>query len=254
MGINFQAGQRFFIDFEGEEGFLPSSEAHHAVRVLRKREGDLIKLIDGKGKEFRGKILEINWKKRTPVVRVRIEEILRVEEEPRYNVLALIPHLKGDLTEFLIEKGTELGVTSFLIYHSERTIARSQEFRVEPLLEKAISSLKQSGRLLLPEITYAGELRDYLRSLEISGEEVRVLAHQTGSDPVFEIFKDITERGVQKILLAIGPEGDFTEEELRLFQERAFKFLKLGPYILRAETAFCVLCGLTSTLLCSINP
>lgn len=247
MKSDFQAGNRFFIDFEGIEGFLPSGEAHHAIRVLRKKEGDEVRLIDGRGREFRGKILEINWKKRTPLVKVIIEGLLREQKEFPFEIVALIPLLKGDHTEFLIEKGTELGVTSFLIYISEHTVVRVQEFKKERFLDKAISSLKQSGRLIMPKIDFVGKLKDWLSSLDGACKEMRIIAHKQGTAPFKILLEGLLNDPTGKILFAVGPEGDFSEEELKLFKNKNFHFLSLGPYILRTETAFCALCGIISS-------
>lgn len=248
MKSEFRAGNRFFIDFEGSEGFLPPGEAHHAIRVLRKREGDEVRLIDGKGREFRGKIFEINWKKRTPLVRVKIEGLLREQKESPYEIIAIIPLLKGDRTEFLIEKGTELGVTSFFIYISEHTVVRVQEFRGERFLEKAISSLKQSGRLILPKIEFVGELKDWLSGLDDACEEMRIVAHRESSVIFRSFVEELFNSSIRRIYFAVGPEGDFSEEELTLLREKNFKPLSLGPYILRTETAFCVLCGIIASI------
>ncbi len=242
-----RAGERFFISFEGEEGLLTQEESHHAIRVLRRREGDELKLIDGKGREYRGRILEIIWKKRSPIVRVRILDLLREEQRPSYEIRALIPLLKGDLTEFLIEKGTELGVTQFLLYISDRTVIRSLELKIERFLDKARSALKQSGRLYLPEITPIGDLKAWLTHLE-EGDEIRVLAHGSGTDHLESLIEGLS-KGKKRVLFAIGPEGDFSEEELNFFDKKGFLFLKLGPNVLRAETAFCVLCGIISLFL-----
>lgn len=249
MDSEFQAGQRFFFEFEGDEGYLSPTESHHAVKVLRKKVGDELKLINGRGKEYRGRVLEIRWKKRSPLVRVRLEDLLREEVRASCEIVALIPILKGDMTEFLIEKGTELGVNRFLIYYSDHTVVRSQEFKRDRYLEKAISSLKQSGRLYLPEITIVGKLKHFLIEMNESTSEIRIVAHQRGSASLRALLQRLSEEPFERVLAIIGPEGDFSEEELSLLQKGDFHFLSLSPYILRAETAFCVLCGLISSTL-----
>lgn len=247
INLSLQGGHRFFINFQGEEGYLPPEEGLHAVKVLRKEVGELIKLIDGKGTEYLGQIVNLSWKKRTPWVRVKIIEILRRENIPPISLKVLIPFLKGDKTEFLVEKATELGMTNLLLYQSKHTILRKRDFKKERFHEKALAALKQSGRLYLPEITFVDNLSNFLESLS-EEKSLKLLAHPQGTMDLLSLL-DWLKNPPSQIILLSGPEGDLSPEELSLAKIKGFQTISLSPYVLRAETACISLMCLISSLI-----
>ena len=138
--MHIQGGNRFFFAFEEETGFLSEEESHHLIKVLRKKTGEKIKLINGKGKEYEGKILEIAKKGKSLKVKVKLLKLLREEEFPSKKIVALIPVLKGDKTEFLVEKGTELGISVFIPFQSDYSAVKSSS-RLESVLKKRLLTL-----------------------------------------------------------------------------------------------------------------
>ncbi len=239
-----KAGERIFFEFEGKEGFLSEKEAYHLIKVLRKKRGDKIRLVNGKGKEFEGEIAEVNVKKLQ--VKVRLLKVLRSETNPPFKLRVLIPILKGNKTEFLIEKATELGFTHLIPFYSTYSVKKYSPNFLQRIHYKVISSIKQSGRLILPEISSPVFLLEFLDSLTFSENILKILAYPQGKISFKELSEEI-ER-VQEVLILSGPEGDFSPEEKKLIKKLEFKKISFSPYILRAETASLVLMGFISFL------
>ncbi len=219
---------RFFLarPSAGEERILPPEEAHHLRDVLRLDEGATIALIDGEGREFEGEVVRI----RRGEVWVLVRRLLRNEPKPRFALEILLPLLKGGRTEFLVEKATELGASRIIPFVSRRTIPSPSARTSERLLKRAIQALKQSGRLWLPQLEPPAKLEEHLPRLKSSA---RYFAYEKGGISLSQAFSPLAE----KMALATGPEGGFSEEEALLFRQFDFVPLTLGPYILRAETA-----------------
>jgi len=231
--MDIQGGNRFFFTFE-KEGFLSEEESHHLIRVLRKKEGEKIKLIDGKGKEYEGEIVEIIKKGKKIKVRVKLLKILREENPSLIKIVAFIPLLKGDKTEFLIEKGVELGINEFIPFQSDYSVVKASSKLEERLKIKSINALKQSGRLYLPEIKSPVILRNFLSENPFPSSLKIVALPEKGIFLEKLIEKLINSK---EIVLISGPEGGFSKEEEKLLKEKNFVPLFLSPYILKAETA-----------------
>jgi 16S rRNA (uracil1498-N3)-methyltransferase len=242
-----KGGNRFFFDFSGKKGLLPQDEAHHLIRVYRKKEGEEVILINGKGKEFLGEILRVKEKGRKIFVEVELLQILREEKSPFIKCFALVPALKGDKTDFLIEKGTELGITGFIIYHSTFTIPKITSQKILRLREKALSALKQSGRLTLPEMEISENLKETLQKLPHLNC-LKILASTEGKLTLEEVIKEI-KSGFRKIFLLSGPEGGLSSEEREEALKKGFLEISLSPHILRAETASFALMSLFAPLI-----
>lgn len=247
--MHLQGGNRFFFNFVEDIGFLPVDESHHLIKVLRKKVGEKIRLINGKGEEYEGKILEISKEKRTLRVKVKLLKLLRKEEIPSKKIVALIPILKGDKTEFLVEKGTELGISDFIPFTSDYSTVKPSSKLKERLEKKAINALKQSGRLYLPEIKSPVILKNFLTQISHSSFKILALPEEGISlEKLIEGLKDFKE-----IILISGPEGGFSKEEKKLLKEKNFVSLKISPYILRAETASLSLMSLISIILTELE-
>ena len=244
--MDLQAGNRFFFTFEGKIGFLSEEESHHLIRVLRKKEGEKIKLINGMGVEYEGEIIEIVKKGKTLKAKVKILKLLRKENLPSKKIIALIPLLKGDKTEFLIEKGTELGITKFIPFQSDYTVVKPSSKLKKRLKIKAINALKQSGRLYLPEINSPVNLKVFLSENPFSSS-FKIVALPGG-----ELYlKDLANKvfNSKEIVLISGPEGGFSKDEENLLKNQGFISFSISPYILKAETASLSLMSFITVLL-----
>lgn len=239
-----KAGNRFFFTFSGKKGFLSERETHHLIKVCRKKIGDPLILIDGKGKEFLGKIISIKSVGKKINAEVEIIKLLREEKPIKPYIIAFLPILKGDKSKFLIEKGTELGIKKFVLFHSAHTIPKKETDKITPFREKAISALKQSGRLLLPEIEITEDLLTTLKNLPTK-KNLRLLASPSGKMNPENLMK-LLEVELECLYLLSGPEGGFSEKEIKEIKALDFHEIYLSPYILRAETAFLALLSIIS--------
>jgi len=246
---HFKAGNRFF--FDSSTNLLSPEETHHLARVLRHKPGDQILVIDGLGQEFQAKVLAIERTKEGEQARVEILKLVRKEFSPRIKITAFIPILKGDLTEFLVEKGTELGVFRFIPFFSRHTVVKPKKNLTQRLRAKAISALKQSGRLILPEVCAPADLKTLVEA--IPANSLKVLAHPQGELSLENLLSLFKKEDLAEVYLISGPEGGFSEDEQALLFEAGFKPLCLSPYILRAETASLALMSLAQALSLSFD-
>lgn len=225
------------------EGFctLDAEESRHAVRVLRMREGDELHVTDGLGDLYRCRVV-------TADDRACVVETLA--EEPQAAVgarlhLAVAPTKNPARMEWLVEKAVEIGVAEITLLqcdHSERSFLKTE--RLEKL---AVSAMKQSLHTVLPTIHPAVNLREWLSNSTPKLGEVdarradggvcplRFIAHCEADKPRVPLATTL-QPGLDAVVL-IGPEGDFSEEEIALALESGFQPVSLGPSRLRTETA-----------------
>ena len=214
--------------------FLSEEESKHVVRVLRKKTGDRLKITNGKGRRFSAEILELHPKKCLLEVR---ESYLK--PEPHYALhMAVAPTKSNDRFEWFLEKATEIGVSSItplLCERSERKIIKEE--RLEKII---VSAMKQSLRDYKPQLNPLTPLQDFLNQ---EHQGATFIAHcEEGEKLEFK-------RAVQPdrpITLLIGPEGDFSPQEIEWATEKGFSAISLGDTRLRTETAALVGCTIVA--------
>ena len=209
---------------------LDAEESRHAVRVLRLREGDELNVTDGRGNLYRCQIVEANDK----ACVVEASELLSAFHFPLSTLhLAVAPTKNPSRMEWLVEKAVEIGVGEITLLncdHSERSFLKTD--RLEKL---AVSAMKQSLHTLLPEIHPAVSLRDLLSTFRFPLSTQKFIAHCEADKPRTPLATAL-KPGHDAVVL-IGPEGDFSEEEIALALECGFQPVSLGPSRLRTETA-----------------
>lgn len=212
---------------------LPESDSQHCVRVLRMKAGDIIEVIDGKGFRYECKILDAHQK------RTQIEIINKTNIPLSWNnniTIAVAPTKHLDRMEWLIEKMTEIGINNFiplLCRHSER-----KEIKTERLEKIAISAMKQSLKAYLPKIVSMTPIKEFITKYNASQ---KFIAYCDTSIPRL-LFSNEYQANQDTIIL-IGPEGDFSKEEINLALENGYKPISLGDNRLRTETAALVACN-----------
>ncbi|MBL3655288.1 16S rRNA (uracil(1498)-N(3))-methyltransferase [Fulvivirga sediminis] len=212
------------------EHFLDGEESRHCVKVLRHSNGDAIEIIDGDGSKYTAVITNANHKK----CEFNITEAIKKQHPPHYIHLAISPTKNMDRMEWLIEKIVEIGVqeVSFILCkNSERRV-----LKIDRLIKKAISAMKQSGQFYLPKIH---ELNSFDKFISDSVQEEKFIAYVDKSNQSF-LHKAASAKSNYCIL--IGPEGDFTKEELQAAFDHQFNMVSLGPSTLRTETAGLAAC------------
>lgn len=220
------------IDLEVNECELPQEETKHATRVLRKQIGDTLLLTNGKGYFIEGRIISIDGKRCT----IGFDKIPEKEKRPYELHLAVAPTKNINRYEWLLEKATEIGVSTIIpliSFHSERR--NFNESRLEKIL---ISAMKQSQKAYLPKLTEAMSFKEFLK------QERNGLAYIAHCNPDFprQSIADTYKKGTEVTIL-IGPEGDFSKEEIKEAINKGFQSIHLGNSRLRTETAGIVACS-----------
>ena len=211
---------------------LDQEEASHALRVLRKRSGDLISLTDGRGHLYEARITEVKSKA------CRFELVGEPYLQPvrPYHIhIALAPTKNMDRNEWFVEKCTELGVDeiSFILTaNSER-----RQLKIDRLQKKALSAMKQSGNLYLPQLH---DLRPFDAFMQAELNVSQAFVAYVDEQHQRQLKTEIKPGGRYCIL--IGPEGDFTAEEISSAIAQGYAQVSLGQSRLRTETAGIAAC------------
>ena len=236
---------RFFYDplMNGE---LPAEEAHHATKVLRLGVGDELMLVDGKGCFYRATITAATGHRCT----YRIEETLPQQTAWKGHIhLAMAPTKLMDRVAWFAEKATEIGfdeLTFLDTQFSERKVVKEE--RIEKIL---VSAMKQSHKAWLPKLNGMKRFKDFVsqeregdkfichcyeeinEELKIKNEELKIKNEELKNKP---FLFDLLRPGVSSTVL-IGPEGDFSIDEVKLAIAHGYQGVTLGRSRLRTETA-----------------
>lgn len=213
---------------------LPEQEMHHAIHVLRMRTGDKVRLTDGKGNMFQAEI--ISAQKKECVVKIIASEVQQNDRHYHLHI-AIAPVKSSDRFEVFLEKVTEMGVdeiTPLLCHNSER-----RKISIEKNRQTLVSAMKQSGRCYLPQLHELILLKDFILQNSMP-QTNKYIAHCKTSVRA-NFFHSAAS--AQNVLILIGPEGDFTEEEILLAEKNNFTSVSLGDMRLRTETAGILACA-----------
>jgi len=233
----------------GGEVTLPDEVAHQARDVLRLTPGDALWLLDGVGAEYPATLLTVDRKR----VIARLGERVTGQAEPPVRITLCQGMLKAAKFEWVLQKGTELGVTTFIPLLTERAVAATEELgvakqrRYERILAEA---MEQCGGARLPQLAAPCPLAHALASLPpdaialIPWEEERATTLRAALTQAVAARR-ASGQTVGEICLFIGPEGGFAPGEVALAQRQGATPVTLGRRILRAETAALVAVALT---------
>jgi len=217
--------QLFYLDNPEKELTLTTEESKHAIKVLRKKEGDIINFTDGKGNLFLTEITFADSRKTS----VRIVDSEQKPKQHNYYLhIAIAPTKNIDRFEWFLEKATEIGIdeiTPIICSHSERKVIKTD--RCNKIL---LSAMKQSLKFHLPTLNETVVLNDFLKQ-NFNGN--KYIAHCKESEKT--TLKNMPK--TESIIILIGPEGDFSPTEIEMALENQFKAVSLGTSRLRTETA-----------------
>ena len=228
---------RFFLparQIEGHRATITGVELNHLKRVLRLRQQDRVVVFDDAGCEHEGIIRSLS-EDRGEIEIIRSYQVNN--ESPLKTILAL-GLTKGEKMDWVVEKATELGVNSVVPFVSSYTIPKLDEKKVAQRSERwqkiALSAAKQCGRVRIPEILAVTAFRDLVEP--VSRDALRLLFWEKECEQGLSELK-ASRTSVDEVVVMIGPEGGFSSQEAALALEQGFKAVRLGPRILRAETA-----------------
>ncbi|KQC29367.1 16S rRNA (uracil(1498)-N(3))-methyltransferase [Flagellimonas eckloniae] len=224
------------LDNSFKQFFFSAEESKHILKVLRKQEGDVLHITNGKGYLFKAEILVADARKCKA-------QIISTEKSipKRYKLhLVVAPTKMNDRYEWFLEKATEIGVdeiTPIICEHSERKVIKQE--RMERVLQ---SAMKQSLQTNLPKLNPAISYKEFMDQ-EMGG--LKFIAHCDESEKM-ELKRRVAAD--KDIIILIGPEGDFSKSEISLAESKNFVPVSLGNNRLRTETAAIVACTTVSII------
>lgn len=225
--------RRFFVDKIEDTVNVSDEEFRHAINVLRIKEGDDIILCDNSGYEYFAKVDKIN--KKDFIASVYDKKFSKTETQE--DVILICGYLKGDKTELVVQKATELGVKKIVVFSSEFSSAYINDNKLSRLNKVAVEASKQCKRAIAPSVEYAKDLESALGFA--SDYKNKFFACE---------FADETEVDLKNIdgstAIVVGSEGGFSQNEFELAKSLEFKTVYLGKRILRAETCSIILTAL----------
>lgn len=202
---------------------LDGPEARHLAQVCRVRPGDPVYLFNGDGHEYPARVVEVGKK----LVELQIEGRESPDREWPFPIEVAAPLPKGDRSQFLIEKLTELGATRFYPLVTRHTVFEPGANKLDKLRRYVIEASKQCGRNRLMEVM---PLTDWSNFVALPADGMRrLIAHPDGID--------LAPASAGPSRLAVGPEGGFTDREVEAAVQQGWQKVRLGARILRVETA-----------------
>ncbi len=213
-----------------DQFFFNKEESKHIIKVLRKKEGDILNITNGKGWMFKAELTNASIKNCIATIK---ENELRPSRNYKLD-LAVAPTKMNDRYEWFIEKATEIGIdsiTPIICDHSERKVIKQERF--EKILQ---SAMKQSLQCYLPKLNEAIKFSDFIKK---DFDDQLFIAHCEESDR--KSLKSVLQPN-KKITILIGPEGDFSVKEIETAIQNNFIPVTLGKTRLRTETAAIAAC------------
>lgn len=214
----------FSINISQSTIILDENDSRHAIKSLRLKSKDQINIIDGRGTLYTTEIIDNNPKK--TIVTILNKKSFKADIPLQ---LAFCPTKNNDKNELVVEKAVEIGVTKIFPVFSQNSERR--KWNSQRMEKICISALKQSGRYWLPEIHQPCSFKDFITSKH---SEKNFIAHC--KDAPKKTLSNVVDSSKNQLIL-IGPEGDFTVEEIELALKNNFYAVDLGKNRLRTETA-----------------
>jgi 16S rRNA (uracil1498-N3)-methyltransferase len=219
----------------GKRLVVEGSAANHITRVLRLRSGDALTVFDGSGGEFGARIQEF----RKDSVVVAVEDHRPLERESPLPLTLAQGISRGERMDWVIQKATELGTARIVPLFTKRSVVRLDEKQADRKLQHwraiAIAACEQCGRNRIPELAAPVDFFDVLPA-EASGA-TRLLLSPTGDLRIEDLGQDVRQGASKGITVLIGPEGGLEDVEQEAALAAGFKAVRLGPRVLRTETA-----------------
>jgi 16S rRNA (uracil1498-N3)-methyltransferase len=210
---------------------LDGAEAHHLAVVCRVRPGDVVTLFNGDGREYLARAVALSKRSAD----LEVEEVREPARELPFRLAAAAPLPKGDRGQFLLEKLTELGVTSFTPLRTARSVVHPGDTKLEKLQRHVIEASKQCGRNVLLHVEALTDWMAFVHRTDLPPR--KVLAHPGGGR--------LTDGA--DLVFAVGPEGGFTDAEVEEARSAGWQVVGFGSRILRVETAALALAVLAGT-------
>lgn len=208
---------------------LPAETASHLVKVLRARSGDPLVLFAGDGREYPGAVEHVRGSRVS--ASVGVGKVIDRESPLAVTLVQCVP--RGDRMDFIVQKATELGVTRIVPVLSQRSVVRLDGAHAESKASHwravAVNACEQCGRNRLPVVETPVPLLNYLGGPQVPATRLVLEPNVECAAPPAALATPAE--------IAIGPEGGFTDDELAAFKLASYSLVRLGPRIMRTETA-----------------
>jgi len=228
---------RFFLPrnkIQGGRGFIEGQELEHLRKSLRLTPGDHITVFDDNGREHEAIIIALSSERGE----IELLRSYQAERESPLEITLALGLTKGEKMDFVVEKATELGVQTIVPFISARTVPKLDQKKIEKRVERwqkiALSAAKQSGRTRIPEILAVCHLKELVK--QSFPNSVKLLFWEKEAERKLSHVRE-AEATVGSVVIVIGPEGGFREEEADMARSHGYNLVGLGKRILRAETA-----------------
>ncbi len=210
---------------------LPESVASHLTRVLRLGEGDACVLFNGDGHDYAARLTSVGKRE----TNAEVVSQARVDNESPLRITLMQGIARGEKMDLILQKATELGVAAFLPVLAERTEVKLDAERTGKRMAHwrsvIVSACEQSGRALIPQLAAPASLLQAAATLD--GERMKLTL-----DPIGELsLATLTAPSARSLTIAIGPEGGWSPRDRETLRACGFSGLRLGPRVLRTETA-----------------
>lgn len=239
---------RYFseIPIAGGNAVLAGPEAHHVAHVMRAKPGTRVVLFDGSGFEFDAEIVQVGRSE----IELEVLSAREISRELPVRLTAGVALPRGDRQRWLVEKAVELGIARIVPLTTGRSVAQPVRQALKRLQRTVIEASKQCGRNRLLEIAPPQAWPDYVAGSESA--PTRIVAHPSAEHPSADHPAERPDRlsgrvSRGEVMLAVGPEGGFTEAEISLALEAGWQTVDLGPRILRVETAAILMAAMVSS-------
>lgn len=220
------------------QAMLSEEESRHCIKVLRLKKGDEVYVTDGKGSLYITQIEEPNPKKCV----LSIQKLEEKQSLPKHHIhIAIAPTKNIDRIEWFVEKAMEFGVQEISFIQCDRS--ERKQIKLPRIERIALSAMKQSLKFYLPQVHEMIGYQSFIKSLTPSDQ--RFIAHLNEGERFF--LKNEAAKN-QKYCILIGPEGDFTPNEVTLALDNGFKAVSLGQSRLRTETAGIAACHILNII------
>ncbi|MBN1932992.1 MAG: 16S rRNA (uracil(1498)-N(3))-methyltransferase [Desulfobacterales bacterium] len=224
---------------------ITGADAKHIKNVLRLKAGDTIGLFDGTGIKYEAKILDIT----AAGVEIEIIRDFPLSAESTVQIVIAQAFLKEKKMDILVRQLTELGVSKWIPFIAERSVARPDTKRLSIRMARwekiAREAVKQCKRSKIPEIVTAfnfEEVIDFAKQCDL-----KIIFWENESKPINPLLLE-NKKGFKNVIAVLGPEGGFTIKEIEQAEKNGFMTASLGPRILKAETATLAACTLMQYL------
>ncbi|GAA0122187.1 MAG: 16S rRNA (uracil(1498)-N(3))-methyltransferase [Clostridium argentinense] len=228
---------KFFVSKDniiGNRCTIEGDDVKHIYKVLRLKEGEEISINNCEGKEYIGKLIDINKKE----VQVEILKEIELNNESNIKVHLFQGMPKSTKMDLIVQKNTELGIRSITPVITERVVVKNDsDFKkVDRWNRIALEACKQSKRSLIPNIDTPIEFHELL--IKLKDMDLIVVPYENKEEyGIKKLTEDLGNDEIKNIAIVIGPEGGFEEEEILKLEEAGAYIITLGPRILRTETA-----------------